>query len=132
MNYDNFKSRKKQCFVPYLDDAFFEKPQVGGRGGVHFRVNHCCQYLNLQTFNQSTQSNQLFLDSLVKFSNLSVDCIDLLIYLVLFNYKFWIMYVYIYTSTITHYPFLGDLHILLFILYFFMYLTLYIYIYIYI
>ena len=55
-----------------------------------------------------------------------VDCIGLLIYLVLFNDKFWFIYVYIYTSAITHYLFFGDLHILLFILHFFKHLTPYI------
>ena len=55
----------------YPEDKFFEKPQGGG-GKL---TSPSCQYLNLPTFNQSSQSNQLFLDWLVTFLNSYVDCI---------------------------------------------------------
>ena len=85
---------KKQWFTFYLEDTFFEKPQVGVKSTSPrlFRVNQCCQYLsqylNLPTLNQPSQSNQFFLDLLVEFLNLYVDCIGLLVYLDLLNYKF--------------------------------------------
>ena len=90
VNYDNFKSHKKQCFALYLEDTFFEKLQVEVKltSPSLFGANQHCQYLNLPTFSQSSQSNQLFLKCLVEFLSLYVDCIGLLIYLVLFNNKF--------------------------------------------
>ena len=88
---------KKQCFALQLEDTFFEKPQErrGGGGGLkltapsYFRVNQYCQYLNLPQFNQSSLSNQLFLDWLVQFLNLYVDCIGLFGFIqleILFSY----------------------------------------------
>ena len=88
------KVAKSQCFTFYLEDTFFEKPQVGVKSTSPrlFRVNQCCQYLsqylNLPTLNQPSQSNQFFLDLLVEFLNLYVDCIGLFVYLDLLNYKF--------------------------------------------
>ena len=56
--------------------------EVGGEGVKLtslslFRVNQYREYLKLPTFNQSSLSNQLFLDWLVSFLNLFVDSIDL-------------------------------------------------------
>ena len=44
VNYDNFKSKKKQCFTLYLEDTFFEKPKVGVKLASPnlFRVNQYC------------------------------------------------------------------------------------------
>ena len=55
------KVPRKQCFAFYLEDKFFEKVQLGMKLTFPslFRVNQYCQYLNLPTFNQSSQSNQL-------------------------------------------------------------------------
>ena len=85
VNYDNFKGPKEVVLLP-----LFEKLQMEVKLTSHklFRVNKYCQYLNLTTFNQPIQFNQLFLDCLVKFFDIHVDCIGLLVYLVLFNYKF--------------------------------------------
>ena len=90
------KVTKKQCFALYLEDTLFDKPQEGVKltSLSLFRVNQYCQYFNLPTFNQSSQSNQLFLDWLVRFFNLYIDCIGLLFFFILFNYKF--TYVYLY------------------------------------
>ena len=70
---------KKQWFTFYLEDTFFEKPLVGVKSTFPrlFGVNQYCQYLNLPTSNQSSQSNQLFLDWFV----------GLLVYSALFNYN---------------------------------------------
>ena len=69
------KVTRKQCLPFYLEDTFFEKLQVGVKlnSPSLFRVNQHC----LPTFNQSSQSNQLFLDWLVKFLDLYIDCIGL-------------------------------------------------------
>ena len=92
------KVTKKQCFALYPEDTLFDKPQEGVKltSLSLFRVNQYCQYFNLPTFNQSSQSNQLFLDWLVRFFNLYIDCIGLLFFFILFNYKFWFTYVYLY------------------------------------
>ena len=84
--------------------------------------------LNWPRFNQSSQSNQLFLDCLVKVLNLYVDCAGLLIYLVLFNYKFSFVYVvYILLQLpVTHSYVISIFSFLSFI--FFMNLTPYIYV----
>ena len=106
VNYDNFKSHKKQCFAHYLEDTFFEKLQVEVKlaSPSLFGANQHCQYLNLPTFSQSSQSNQLFLNCLVEFLSLYVDCIGLLIYLVLFNNKFDLnIYIYIYIYIYIHF-----------------------------
>ena len=92
------KVTKKQCFALYLEDTLFDKPQEGVKltSLSLFRVNQYCQYFNLPTFNQSSQSNQLFQDWLVRFFNLYIDYIGLLFFFILFNYKFWFTYVYLY------------------------------------
>ena len=90
------KVTRTQCFGFYLEDAFFEKPQVGVKLISPSLFSQYCQYLNFITINQWSQSNQYFLDWFVKFLNLHVDCIALLAYLVWFNYKFWYIYIYIY------------------------------------
>ena len=89
---------EKKAVIFYLEDTLFEKPQVVGKSTSpkRFRVNHYCQYLNLPTFNQSSQSNQLFLGWLVEFLNLYVDCISLLVYLILYRYNNIHAYIYIY------------------------------------
>ena len=95
VNYENFKSPKEVVLLPLFEKLQMEVKLTSDK---LFRVNKYCQYSNLTTFNQPIQFNQLFLDCLVKFFDIHVDYIGLLVYLVLFNYKFWFIYIlFIYT-----------------------------------